>query len=132
MAKDDLQKVRGQYKDRKLYRVCPEWSSDGLWAPPYIGRSWVGDYIHVDAFPISDELKKRLKSWHDFFEAQIPEKQFNIDSRSEFHAQGLNVVIDISKELGDKILVEYEIDATHFLFENGRCVAVVEQEKIKL
>jgi hypothetical protein len=130
MAADDLQRVRERYKGWKLYRVCPEWGSDGLWAPPYICRSWLGNFVSASEFPLSEGLQQRLHAWHEFFEAQIPERQFTNDSESDFHAQGLNIVIDMSKEQGEKILIEYEIGTTHFLFENGKCIAVVEQEKI--
>jgi hypothetical protein len=102
-----------------------------LWAPPKIGTQAVGGYVDHSELTISEAINQRLFSWHERFDNQIPERAFETINEAEFLAQGLDIAIDLSKELGSEILIEYEIDDRVLLFENGRCVAAVEQEKTK-
>lgn len=133
MAKDDLENIRERYKGREFYRVWPEWSCPScLWAPPKIGTQAVGGYVPHSELPISQAINRHLLSWHARFDDQIPERAFETVNEAEFLAQGMNIAIDLSKELGSGILIEYEIDDRVLLFENGRCVAAVIQEKTKI
>ena len=99
--------------------------------------------FHEDHFSISKGLKQRLADWQAHWDAQEPWAMFTDGSEPMFLAEGLEIAIALSKELGSKLAIEYRIifveDRTEdedmdkdmgsirdvfALFHEGRCVAI--------
>lgn len=118
-----IDEIRRLYSNRKLLRVWPEWSSPGIWAPRHIGATPVGKYMDFDEFKISDELEGRFNAWQDRFDAQDPLDLMAGVEKCGFDAEGLNLAMQLSKELGHSVVVEYEIAGINLLFDAGSCVA---------
>lgn len=92
--------------------------------PPAIGSKPVGPNLILDGFPISDALRDRLSRWLAMFEEQIPERLWEqAGSHAGFSGEGLNIAIDLSRELGEDAVIEYEIGDQYLLFFSGDCVA---------
>lgn len=120
----ELNEIRRRFGHIRLYRLYPEWGSDGVWAPRLIGSIALGGCIDIGDFPVSNELKERLRKWHDVFEAEIPEQLWKVPGmRARFEAEGVNLAVDASRELQDGAVVEYKIGNDAVLFKAGRCVA---------
>ncbi len=130
--KAELAAVRQRYGHLELYRVWPEWSSSGVWLPPNIGTMAVGPNLIIEDFPISSQLKERLARWQGIFDDQIPEKMWPFPGpHAAFSAEGLNIAVELSRELGSEVAVEYElgIDGAVVMFQAGTCVAAYQIEE---
>jgi hypothetical protein len=95
--------------DKELIRLWPEWSSSGLWQSPHHGHASAGPMVHEDHYNISKGLKQRLANWQAHWDAQEPWAMFTDGSQPAFLAEGLEIAMALSKELGPDCAIEYEI-----------------------
>lgn len=132
MAKDlsqDVQDVRARFGHLPLYRVWPKWNSSGIWMPEAIGGT-PGPNLILDNFRISGTLKEHLARWQSAFDEKILEEGMwpVLGSYASFSAEGLNLAVELSRELGDRAAVEYELGeycayTWTVPFVGGLCVA---------
>ena len=120
----EVEAVRQRFGNLPLYRVEPEWDSSGIWLPKMIGSVALGPNLILEDFPISIRTKARLESWQNVFDDQVPERLWEAaGSHAWWSGEGLNVAIEISRELGEEALVEYAVGECGLLFRNGGCIA---------
>ena len=121
----EVTEVRRRFGRLPLCRVEPDWGSSGIWLPKQIASIALGPNLILTDFPLSEPVKARLRRWHDVFENETPELCWQIPgSLAWFDAEGLNVSVEISAELGENAVVEYDIGGRRgLLFRTGQCVA---------
>ena len=121
----EVNEVRCRFGHLELYRLQTDWGSSGIWLPKVIGSISTGPNLILDNFPLSDRVRQRLSAWNEMFEEEYPERIWeNPGTHAWFSAEGINVAIDISLELGDGAVVEYKLGNHGLLFLAGRCVAI--------
>lgn len=82
------------------------------------------------SLPISSLLKDRLAAWQADFNRREPWETPEPGCRSAHDAEGLDIAIALSKEIGEQTIVEFniEIGGAFVLFQNGTCVGVYRYE----
>jgi hypothetical protein len=123
-SKSTIYEIRHRYSDVRLVRVWPEWESPGLWAPRHIGATPVGGYISPDRIGITKELKIRLAAWQERYDAQNPPQFMSEIERCDFDAEGLNIALQLSHDLGSAWVVEYALANQNLLFRAGLCEVI--------
>jgi hypothetical protein len=87
-------------------RVWPEWSSSGIWAPPYPGSRAAGGMVDYQYLPISEDLVERFKAWQAEFDGHEPWAPEKFDwKRHARIADGL--ARDLKQCVGPRIYVEH-------------------------
>ena len=93
-------------KYEHFLRVWPEWSSSGIWAPPYPGSRVAGGMVDYARLPLPPELIERFKVWQGEFDSHEPwaPEKFDWD-RHAATADGL--ARDLKQCVGSRIYVEH-------------------------
>ncbi|GEM_PF-7109719 len=121
----EVDEARQRYGHLPLYLVAPDWCSSGIWLPEKISSIATGPNLIIDNFPISEQTRKRLAGWQALFDSEVPERIWvKPGSRAIFLAEGLNVAIAVSTDIGEDSLIEYHLGDQCLLFRGGKCVAI--------
>ncbi len=94
----------GRY--RMFVRVWAEWSSSGIWAPPYPGSRGVGPMLDYAEFDLPPDLVARFTAWQgQYWEAQpwIDDDTFDYPAH---HFAGVELAKELKKWVGESVYVE--------------------------
>jgi len=88
-------------------RVWPEWSSSGIWAPPYPGSRAAGGMIDYDYFKLPEELIRSFKLWQAGYDESGPwATEETFDGKGHWR-KGEELARNLKSVLGPNIYVEH-------------------------
>ena len=88
-------------EDLPLLRVMADYSADPIWT--------AAGEVDLDTLPISDRLRRDLRTWADIFDT-LPATKFRFQApggRSGFNQTGRQLARRLEQELGHAYTVEY-------------------------
>ena len=101
-------KIENDYlkKYKEFVRIEFEWSSSGIWLPPFPGSFSMGPMCPVENFfPIPDALAKKLADWVEYRDANsLDDDNFDFVSSNK---EGRNIAMEMRKYIPENYYLEY-------------------------
>lgn len=98
------QYLLSKYDD--FLRVWPEWSSSGIWAPPYPGSRVAGKMVNWPSLSLPTDMVERFRAWQNDFDGHEPwaPEKFDWDAHA---AIGDGLARQLKQHVGSRIYVEH-------------------------
>lgn len=138
-----INQLRMRFANRETYRV---FCNSAISEPRFLCDRVSGQLVNISHLPISDALEERLRAWQERETAYAATTSVPLTgaASSSFAssaslirrtaisaAEDLELAVALSKELGDKAVIEYGNNEKYWLIDAGAVVATYDQPSIE-